>query len=1290
MNLMKNISAMLRHALFAEALPGEASGQRASRRIAEPFVVLLCLLAVFTGAPAGAREYLVNGGFERGLVDGVPDGWRVNGAVGLGGTHALVKDASAAHSGEYSLQLTSDPPARPEMALMSPPFDIRQGTYEVKASAKGSGKFTVYLYQYDSAGAFVSSAPFAGEATSDWKDYTWPYSPAADVARVAYALHASGKVYFDDCAFTGIQVSAAPAEDLSKVKHFLTIPAVQKAPVVDGKFSEAEWSKAAATTGFVRNDKMLAASVQPVVYSCYDDKSLYIAIVSPIPSGKTLAANIRGIGGAVWEDDDVELLLQPGPPDGTVFHLLASPAGGFSGFKDERPYNDGLVYKCEMTSDTWVAEFDLSFDALGVSKPADGEVWGVNFCRGWVNPREWTCWSPAVSFTDASKFGRMRFGGSGSYARVVSLGGISAGEVNLSGGVVTSGSPVSFTAGAGPNDLMKKETVDATNIMFVGKSDAEILGAQTQRIETSGSIAFEKKLDQKESRLIWELADASDNFPIQRHSLDIQPLPPLVLTLDCSPKRGDLKALLSTTGLYAPGSPVTGTVSLIDKTGKHPAKLKAVVFDKEKGEAVFALKDIPVGDYAVEATVLGAGGKRAVTAVALFSNAGPVPAAYAKVGYQPEVPAPWTPVEVAGNEVRVWNRSIVFGGNGLPASVVSADQNLLQGPTRLRAYSKGTELAGKEGKLSVKRLSPGAAETKSSVSFPGLMVNARSRTEFDGCIRVDLDVKAAKGGPDSLVLEIPFDKSSTDLIHANILGYEPTWSGSIPSGNGTVWSQDFIPVIWLGNTIAGMCWFAESQRGWGLPASGGSVSQEIVRDGESVTLKIHLARAQFKPGVTHRIVFGLQPTPVKSIPADWRLTRMGAGNPFLEDPLRRDSFIPEPGSKWWGWPEPFSQAEYDQRMADIKSGAIKVRDDMMPFSPKIIDDARELVHGVGARLIWYAPTQELANNSPWFSTYGKDWALTYGVPGREFPDDPWGNASAVCPNSKFQDLYVGTMDMSMTKNGFDGAYIDLFYPWKCANAAHGCGYVDESGRRQSEYCIWSMREEMKRLYRVVHSRKNGYIMGHISASYLPAVHGFVDTAVDGEQYQTHFTVAKGVDYHDVLTLEKCRAEVSGRQWGWIPMWLPQFWVKVARPSSRQMLSLIMLHDCLVWPAYMDSGEYHLANATLTKLGYVKSQFIGYYDKQSPANADNSDVFVSAYKNPGGDSKRAILFVTNHGLTKGTFTITPNVQVLGLGSDNWTASECPDMTARKPLARNGAGFEIEIAGKDFAIVALEGR
>ena len=77
------------------------------------------------------------------------------------------------------------------------------------------------------------------------------------------------------CAGAG---SAAAEGDVA-TDHFLSVPLVRSAPLIGGAAGGKEWASAAATTGVMRREDLLASTVQPEVQVAYDDAALYLSLI---------------------------------------------------------------------------------------------------------------------------------------------------------------------------------------------------------------------------------------------------------------------------------------------------------------------------------------------------------------------------------------------------------------------------------------------------------------------------------------------------------------------------------------------------------------------------------------------------------------------------------------------------------------------------------------------------------------------------------------------------------------------------------------------------------------------------------------------------------------------------------------------------------------------------------------------------------------------------------------------------------------------------------------------------
>ena len=124
--------------------------------------------------------------------------------------------------------------------------------------------------------------------------------------------------------------------------------------------------------------------------------------------------------------------------------------------------------------------------------------------------------------------------------------------------------------------------------------------------------------------------------------------------------------------------------------------------------------------------------------------------------------------------------------------------------------------------------------------------------------------------------------SEATLFHEVTDGPRINYAGKLPEGEGVVWDStkarkynkwlnSFVPYIWLGSEERGLAWFAENDSGW-ITAKGDNAPplQEIIREGGKVILKIYLINKPTRIRETHRLVFGLQASPTKPMPENWR------------------------------------------------------------------------------------------------------------------------------------------------------------------------------------------------------------------------------------------------------------------------------------------------------------------------------------------------------------------------------------------------------------------------------------
>ena len=190
------------------------------------------------------------------------------------------------------------------------------------------------------------------------------------------------------------------------------VPVVGHAPALDGKLTDPAWTQAARVGPFVRMDGGGAKSrTEALLLRCGD--TLYIGVKCEVPADAKLVASQKTRDGEVYQDDSVEVFIDPGVSLRKYLHFLVNSANVQ---RDERgdKGSDALLdaswngnWKSATSRDdtAWYAEFAIGFADLNL--PADAPaIIGLNVCRNDIALGESTCWSPTLSgFHEPARFG---------------------------------------------------------------------------------------------------------------------------------------------------------------------------------------------------------------------------------------------------------------------------------------------------------------------------------------------------------------------------------------------------------------------------------------------------------------------------------------------------------------------------------------------------------------------------------------------------------------------------------------------------------------------------------------------------------------------------------------------------------------------------------------------------------------------------------------------------------------------------------------------------------------------
>lgn len=670
------------------------------------------------------------------------------------------------------------------------------------------------------------------------------------------------------------------------------------------------------------------------------------------------------------------------------------------------------------------------------------------------------------------------------------------------------------------------------------------------------------------------------------------------------------------------------------------------------------------GAYAVRGTAAVASGARAIDERMLKPE---TPWRHDTTGVSDRVPPPFTPVRVVAESpltLAVWGRTIVFGSDGLPTSIVAAGRELLAAPVRLASRGQATAGAGVE----VLARSDAAVRIGGRATLRGAAVRVATTVEYDGLLVVDVELERGGLELDDLSLVIPLVPQhasfrlappwETSNHYAGLIlppPYRPAGGGNFRNGDaeGWTWQAPFLHSLWVGDDERGLTFICESPEAWNGPDAG---RIELAREAGGLEWRMRLLRAPWTDP-RYRLQFGLHPTPVKPLGPRMLGTAYGA-----------DARV--------AWPLPWQQRYHGYPRAP---DAVELAAPGGPAIDAFVADA----HAAGSRVVAYLHCSMLSKHAPEWAWFGEDWR----IPGVQFswvPDgfrvavkegDPPDWLHGVCPASGWAEFQLALLRDYVTRHRLDGIHFDFAAPWECGNAAHGC--------RAGRMPIFAWREFFKRAYVMMKELDRPTVIGQhtsINSGVLcSALVSFADIYLENENtsvWASEFGRA-GPDWPVTrLPLEYYRIRLAGTPFGvrGMPVW--------AEGWSRGAVGMSLLHDITAaWgyfgPRTADAQAlYRGIHAGLREFGVNDDgvMFIPYWQEQAWPR-EPADVKVSRYEHPAG---RSLLVVVNTSPRAGG--------AVRLGAGPGIAAR--DLLTGEPLPIRGDVLDVSLPAHDFRLIRLD--
>jgi hypothetical protein len=726
----------------------------------------------------------------------------------------------------------------------------------------------------------------------------------------------------------------------------------------------------------------------------------------------------------------------------------------------------------------------------------------------------------------------------------------------------------------------------------------------------------------------------------------------VVLKTEVDPEARQATLRVSTGGADVEDTRLGARMAVVRQGAALPADAAVIRFGAGQARATVPMPSMDPGDYEAVVEVLQ-DGRRA------FELRRPLRLPTtdwrgSRLGLEERVLPPWTPLEVDGSALRCWGREARFDQAALPVQITSGGEALLARPVSLTAAVAGQRLElasqGLRCLESAATQAEFAGELLGQAGGTAARVDVRIRAEYDGLLVVTLSGAEFAGLPLSqFVLEVPVKAERALYRHRWGTGWAGP-AGSVPPGDGVVDQDTFIPYAWLGDNDRGLFWFCESDQYWPNGESPNAV--EIVRSGSEVTLRLNLLAQKQKLVPEWAITFGLQATPVKPLPRDWRKWRL----------------LPAKGATvgiMWPTPNPDSLRYYGYPEAT---------------TPELFAKSVGALHARNCRAVPYLCLSFLSAACPEWPFFGKTWAMGSADTGSSDVAAYGAAFAMVSPLGRhYSDFIVDRTARFAEQYGIDGLYHDNTHPYGSSAIEAGCGYLRD-GRRRPTYPILGYRALYRRMYNVAKAwPRETFTMAHMSGKVTIPILAYEDSYLDGE----HFRGRVKDCYLDLLPLDTFRAEFMGRQWGIMPFFLPEFDEEHAKrvEPTRGLMGLLMAHDVAVWAIWCNAAVVDEAYAALDQFGYADAEFLPYFAAVPPATCELPDVLVSGYRRADG---QVLLAVANlaRDPRSGTVVLNPRGMHMGAiaGVTSW-----PDRAARSVV---DARLSLDLPGLSYRLLRVE--
>jgi hypothetical protein len=631
---------------------------------------------------------------------------------------------------------------------------------------------------------------------------------------------------------------------------------------------------------------------------------------------------------------------------------------------------------------------------------------------------------------------------------------------------------------------------------------------------------------------------------------------------------------------------------------------------------------------------------------------------------------------------------------GLWSQVVSKGQKLLAAPMEFQIFYQGKLMPIKcqPAKFTMVK----ANGLKGVVDWQSGKINGKTEFEYDydGMMKVTLEIKPqGKVEVDRFRMVIPMKEPRISLLHVVADGIRMTESKRVPEGQGIIWRSldvnrnflkaPFVPYIWLGGPERGICWFADTDREWLLDRK--KDCAVIERNKDTLQLKLDFINHPVELDTPMKIIFGLQATPVKPMPKNWREWGETSYHPFKWMWFGAEAYWSGANVALWPYDKDFTildkyrearmTGKYDKAFLEKLYKNFDYHKWYKPANKALEHFKRHVGKGYNriakskpqAVTTYTNPTGALMCTPEWF-TFQDEWSFdSYRL--RDSRSDKheilkWNETRTNLSESRMD--FMLWQYQKLMKALMDGIYWDNMYPHSVMDPLNGDAYKLADGTIQPSVNIFALRKLVKRTAVLAHQLgKPRCNMVHMTTSNLIPVYSFADMTLDWEW-------KSGMDdFQDRFSTEYILTESTGLQTGCIP-----FVLRCIRGNATKERKEFVLRTFAGW-GMVNELKTGLCHKALYDFGYGKPdcQVYNWWDSETPVKVTGVDAKYLLLKK----GKRLMLIVCAYsGQGKTT------VKILDKSGQY---SSALDVESKQTIPVKDGTFSFELPKHDYRIFII---